>query len=124
MVAWVRDDFECFRRRISGLEHSDPETLGEVCNALEGKGLTSPLLREVMDCVAMVSLGEVLTTTMHWAGLQRGEIVVLFFPSPDRGCKRSGESALRRRGDPGSADLGRLVKDFLAEPGVRLAPGE
>lgn len=86
MVACVREDFECFRNNKSGLpEHSEPETLGEVCKARDGKGLTSPLVREVIDWVAMVSFGEVLTTTMHWAGLQRGEMVVLFLPSPARG---------------------------------------
>jgi hypothetical protein len=45
-----------------------------------------------------------------------------FFASAERGWSRSGDSARRRSGDPGSADLGRL-KDFLAEPGVRLDPG-
>lgn len=60
-------------------------------------------------------------------GEHRGEIVVAFFPSAERGCKRSGLSARRSKGDPaelGSADLGR-EKDFLF--GVRLereVPGE
>jgi len=47
-----------------------------------------------------------------------------FFPSAERGCRRSGLRARRRRGDPaelGSADLG-LEKDFLV--GVRLEKGD
>jgi hypothetical protein len=60
-------------------------------------------------------------------GEQRGEMVVAFLPSAERGWSRSGLRARRRRGDPaelGSADLGR-EKDFLL--GVRLerdVPGE
>ena len=70
----------------------------------------------------MVSLGVVVTTTLQ-DGLQSGEIVAAhFFASADRGCRRSGDSARRNNGDPGSADFGRL-KDFLADPGVRLEPG-
>lgn len=64
--------------------------------------------------------------TLH-GGEHRGEMVVAFFPSAERGCSRSGLRARRSRGDPaelGSADLGR-EKDFLF--GVRLereVPGE
>lgn len=60
-------------------------------------------------------------------GEQRGEIVVAFLPSAERGWRRSGLRARRRRGEPaelGSADFGR-EKDFLL--GVRLdndVPGE
>lgn len=60
-------------------------------------------------------------------GEHKGEMVVAFFPSAERGCKRSGLRARRNNGDPaelGSADLGR-EKDFLF--GVRLerlVPGE
>lgn len=132
MVAWLSDDLECFLSRTSVGEPvigavdeipSPDKDEGEVCKALEGRGDTSPefLLLMVKDWVEMVSLGEVETTTMHW-GLHSGEIVVLFFPSDDLGWILSGERARRRSGDPGSADLGRL-KDFLAELGVRLAPG-
>jgi len=57
-------------------------------------------------------------------GEQRGEIVVTFLPSAERGCSLSGDRARLRRGDPaelGSADLG-LEKDFLL--GVRLEKGD
>ena len=60
-------------------------------------------------------------------GEHKGEIVVAFFPSAERGCNLSGLRARRSNGDPaelGSADLGR-EKDFLF--GVRLerlVPGE
>lgn len=60
-------------------------------------------------------------------GEHKGEIVVAFLPSAERGCSLSGLRARRSRGDPaelGSADLG-LEKDFLF--GVRLerdVPGE
>ena len=75
----------------------------------------------------IVSFGVVDTTTLQ-DGLHRGEIVVFFLPSTLEhlgGWSRSGDNARRRRGDPGSADLGRLKDDFLAvtEFGVRLAPG-
>jgi len=68
-------------------------------------------------------------TDLH-GGEHRGEIAGTFLPSadrgwrPDRGWRRSGLSARRRRGDPaelGSADLG-LEKDFLV--GVRLEKGD
>ena len=67
------------------------------------------------------------TTTLQ-DGLQRGDIVVFFLPSTLEhlgGCNRSGDNARLRRGEPGSADLGRLKDDFLAvtEFGVKLAPG-
>ena len=40
------------------------------------------------------------------------------------GCSRSGERARRSSGEPGSADFGLwALKAFLAELGVRLAPG-
>lgn len=57
-------------------------------------------------------------------GEHRGEIAATFFPSAERGWRRSGLRARRRRGDPaelGSADLGR-EKDFLV--GVREEKGE
>lgn len=62
-------------------------------------------------------------TDLH-GGEHRGEIAGTFLPSADRGWRRSGLSARRRRGDPaelGSADLG-LEKDFLV--GVRLEKGD
>ena len=67
------------------------------------------------------------TTTLQ-DGLQRGDIVVFFFPSTFAhlgGCRRSGDNARLSKGEPGSADFGRLKDDFLAvtELGVKLAPG-
>lgn len=44
----------------------------------------------------------------------------LFFTSADFGWRRSGDSALRRSGDPGSALLGR-IRDFLATFAVAAA---
>ena len=75
----------------------------------------------------IVSLGVVETTTLQ-EGLHKGDIVLLFLPSTLEhlgGCSRSGESARLKRGDPGSADFGRLNDDFFAaaEFGVKLAPG-
>ena len=62
-------------------------------------------------------LGVVLTIN---GGLHRGEMD--FFPaSAVLGCNRSGLSARRKRGDPGSALFGRL-NDFLAELGVSEVP--
>jgi len=64
--------------------------------------------------------------TLH-GGEHKGEMVVAFLPSAERGCSLSGLRARRSNGDPaelGSADLGR-EKDFLF--GVRLereVPGE
>ena len=85
--------------------------MGDVCNALEGNGLTSVEAGLLVVCDI---LGVVLTIR---GGLQRGEID--FFPdSADLGCNLSGLSALLSRGDPGSALLGRLNDDFLAELGV------
>lgn len=56
-------------------------------------------------------------------GLQRGDIVPFTLTS-DLGCNRSGERARRSKGEPGSADFGLCaLKAFLAELGVRLAPG-
>ena len=56
-------------------------------------------------------------------GLHKG--LMDFFPaSAVRGWSLSGLRALRSKGDPGSADLGRL-NDFLAELGVKERdPGE
>ena len=72
----------------------------------------------------MVILGLVETTTIHSCGLHNGEMVVLFLPSTDLGgCSRSGDKARRNKGEPGSADFGRLKEDFFAEFGVKLAPG-
>ena len=59
---------------------------GDVCNALDGRGETSPGLWPTRgtfwgdSCVDMVSLGVVETTTLQ-DGLHRGDIVVFFFPS-------------------------------------------
>ena len=79
---------------------------------------------ECGDCVDIVSFGVVDTTTLHGDGfVHNGEIVVPFLPSADLGCNLSGERARRNKGEPGSADLGRLNDDFFAEPGVKLAPG-
>lgn len=94
--------------------------------AREGRGETSPGLCKVTvcaGCVEIVSFGVVVTTTLH-DGLHRGEMgaAAAFLASAERGWSRSGERARRSKGDPGSADLGRL-KDFLAEPGVRHDPG-
>jgi hypothetical protein len=75
----------------------------------------------------MVNLGVVETITLH-EGLQRGEIVVFFLPSTFAhlgGWSRSGDNARLSKGEPGSADFGRLKDDFFAvtELGVKLAPG-
>lgn len=90
--------------------------LGEVWSALEGRGLTSVGGLEVV----WVILGVVLTIR---GGLHKG--LMDFFPaSAVRGCSLSGLSARLSRGDPGSADFGRL-NDFLAELGVKESdPGE
>ena len=54
-------------------------------------------------------------------GLHNGEMD--FFPaSADLGWRRSGLRARRKRGEPGSALLGRL-NDFLAALGVSEEPG-
>ena len=137
---YLRDCLECFRSRTPPCWSAEsltsfPETArGEVCNALVGRGETSPdTLCDICEAlwgdnwVEIVSLGVVETTTLQ-DGLHRGEIVVFFLPSTLEhlgGWSRSGDKARRRRGDPGSADLGRLKDDFLAvtEFGVRLAPG-
>lgn len=118
MVGWLKLCLVCFLRmtgpcsRTSAAVMVELEVveLGDVCKALEGSGLTS-----VGGLVVVCDiLGVVLTIR---GGLQRGEID--FFPdSADLGCNLSGLSALLSRGDPGSALLGRLNDDFLAELGV------
>jgi hypothetical protein len=139
------DDFdECFRIRttseavvVAGVGTDDVDAFdstdddGDVCSARDGSGETSPEEHEVRvdtvsgDCVEMVSLGVVDTTTVHWCGLHRGEMVVDFLACGSaRRCMRSGDSARRSSGELGSADLGLAPNAFLAEPGVRLAPGE
>ena len=69
-------------------------------------------------CERIVTRGGVMTVTLGSGPVpptlplllllpeQRGEIPRLFF-SAERGCSRSGERARLRRGEPGSADLGR-----------------
>ena len=100
---------------------------GEVWRALEGNGdtitsgpptWTPPLPDPPPDVfwVEMVSLGVVGTTTLQ-LGLHNGDMAWGAFldPSdPTLGWILSGERALRSRGDPGSADLGRPeTQNFL-----------
>ena len=95
--------------------------------ALEGKGDTitsgpatwTPPLDPDVFWVQMVSLGVVVTTTLQ-LGLHNGDMAWGAFldpgpPSePTLGWMRSGERALRSKGDPGSADLGRPeTQNFL-----------
>lgn len=87
---------------------------GEVCRALEGNGLISVGGRVVV----WVILGVVLTIK---GGVHRGEIDFCLLDSAVRGCNLSGLRALRSKGEPGSALLGRL-NDFLAELGVSEEP--
>lgn len=44
--------------------------------------------------------------------------------SADLGWRRSGESARRNNGEPGSALLGLPIHFFAAGPGVKDEPGE
>ena len=139
LYIYLSDCLECFRSNTLPCWSPDSRlsttelARGDVCRALDGRGDTSPDLCPTCDTpcgdiwVDIVSFGVVETTTLH-DGLQRGEIVVFFLPSTLEhlgGCSLSGDRALRSKGDPGSADLGRLKDDFLAvtEFGVKLAPG-
>ena len=139
LYIYLSDCLECFRSNTLPCWSPDSRlsttelARGDVCRALDGRGDTSPDLCPTWDTpcgdiwVDIVSFGVVETTTLH-DGLQRGEIVVFFLPSTLEhlgGCSLSGDRALRSKGDPGSADLGRLKDDFLAvtEFGVKLAPG-
>ena len=86
---------------------------GEVCNALEGSGLTSVGGLDVV----WVILGVVLIIR---GGLHKGEMD--FLPaSAVLGWSLSGLRALLSKGDPGSALLG-LLNDFFAELGVKEDP--
>lgn len=78
------------------------------------------------DWDVIVTLGAVEIVTFR-AGLHRGLIeegVGLFLLSALRGCRRSGERARRRSGEPGSALFGLPNPFLLPEPGVeREVPG-
>ena len=80
--------------------------------------------------MALLGSGDVVVADLQ-GGEHRGEMEVVFLwlvftVSADRGWSRSGLSARRRRGEPGSVDLGLEKDDFLL--GVRLEtlalPGE
>ena len=124
MVGWLKDCLGCFLK-ITGASRpptseADTEVInpdvvedGDVCKALDGKGLIS-----VGGLVVVwVILGVVLTIN---GGVHNGDMDFLL-DSAVRGCNLSGLSALLNKGDPGSALLGRL-NDFLAELGVSWEP--
>ena len=120
MVGWLRLCLGCFLK-ITGASRTSEDTEvkldvvedGDVCRALDGKGLIS-----VGGLVVVwVIFGVVLTIN---GGVHSGEMDFLL-DSAVRGCNLSGLSALLSNGDPGSALLGRL-KDFLAELGVSEEP--
>lgn len=69
-----------------------------------------------------VTLGGLLTVLGE--GVANGLIVGVPFASADLGWRRSGESARRNNGEPGSALLGLPMHFFAAGPGVREDPGE
>lgn len=74
------------------------------------------------DCDVTVSLGGLFAN--FGEGVAKGLMVAVPFASADLGWRRSGDSALRSNGEPGSALFG-LPKHFLvAGPGVRDDPGE
>ena len=120
MVGWLKLCLGCFLKITGASMTSDDtevkvETVeeGDVCRALEGKGLISVGGLDVV----WVILGVVLTIK---GGVHKGEMDFLLV-SAVRGCNLSGLRALLSKGEPGSALLGRL-KDFFAELGVNEDP--